>query len=56
MMSDIQTLLVVDAHTVHIKTRSGSGYMLDVNAEAFGEAYLNWLQGGEDEDETGGAA
>lgn len=52
MMSDLQTLLVVDANTVHIKTKSGSGYVLDVNAEAFDTAYRNWIHGGE----QGGAA
>lgn len=55
-MSDIQTLLVMDARTVHIKTRSGSGYVLDVNAEAFDAAYRAWLHGGEEEGKTGGAA
>ncbi len=51
-MSDIQTLLVVDTNTVHIKTKSGSGYVIDVNAEAFETAYRGWIHGGE----QGGAA
>lgn len=53
--SDIQTLLVVDEQTVHIKLKSDSGFVLDVDAQAFDQAYREWCHGGPLET-TGGAA